>query len=210
MPQEKQGRVLEGQQCPLGTRGGGRGMSLEVREGGEGVTEDEMVGRHHRLNGHELEQIPGDGGVDSLACSLWGHRVGHNLATEQPQTLAGRKSFPTKNACTNAGPRKRTGFLFTLGFLRVLATILSCPKDPNCFLTGFTISSLVFLLSIHNTTASGVLLKLKVLSCYSSPQTLCGLQVYAKEEPKSSPHPPRGSVCSASPLHCSFSDHITQ
>ena len=24
------------------------------------MTEDEMVGWHHRLNGHEFEQIPGD------------------------------------------------------------------------------------------------------------------------------------------------------
>ena len=35
--------------------------------------EDEMVGWHHRLNGHEFEQTPGDGeGQESLACcSLW-------------------------------------------------------------------------------------------------------------------------------------------
>ena len=26
----------------------------------KGATEDEMVGWHHRLNGHEFEQIPGD------------------------------------------------------------------------------------------------------------------------------------------------------
>ena len=26
----------------------------------KGETEDEMVGRHHRLNGHEFEQAPGD------------------------------------------------------------------------------------------------------------------------------------------------------
>ena len=25
------------------------------------MTEDEMVGSHHRLNGHEFEQVPGDG-----------------------------------------------------------------------------------------------------------------------------------------------------
>ena len=31
--------------------------------------EDEMVGCHHRLNGHEFEQAPGDGdGQGSLAC----------------------------------------------------------------------------------------------------------------------------------------------
>ena len=35
----------------------------------KGVTEDEMVGWHHRLNGHEFEQAPGDSeGQGSLAC----------------------------------------------------------------------------------------------------------------------------------------------
>ena len=40
------------------------------------VTEDEMVGWHHRLNGLDFEQAPGDGeGQGSLACcSLWGHK----------------------------------------------------------------------------------------------------------------------------------------
>ena len=31
------------------------------RQGEKGVTEDEMVGWHHWLNGHEFEQAPGDG-----------------------------------------------------------------------------------------------------------------------------------------------------
>ena len=32
------------------------------------MTEDEMIGWHHRLNGHEFEQTPGDGeGQGSLA-----------------------------------------------------------------------------------------------------------------------------------------------
>ena len=49
------------------------------------MAEDEMVGRHHQLRGHEFEQTPGDGeGQGSLACcSLWGLRVRQNLATEQ-------------------------------------------------------------------------------------------------------------------------------
>ena len=40
------------------------------------ATEDEMVGWHHQLNGHEFEQTPGDSEVQgSLACcSLWGHK----------------------------------------------------------------------------------------------------------------------------------------
>ena len=38
--------------------------------------EDEMVGWHHCLNGHESEQTPGDcEGQGSLACcSPWGHK----------------------------------------------------------------------------------------------------------------------------------------
>ena len=41
-----------------------------------GVTENEMVGWHHPLNGHEFEQTLGDTeGQGSLArCSSWGHR----------------------------------------------------------------------------------------------------------------------------------------
>ena len=40
------------------------------------MTEDEMVGWHYRLNGHEFEQTPGDSeGEGSLACcSAWGHK----------------------------------------------------------------------------------------------------------------------------------------
>ena len=42
----------------------------------KGVTEDEMVGWHHWLNGHKFEQTPGDReGQGSLACcSSWGHK----------------------------------------------------------------------------------------------------------------------------------------
>ena len=33
------------------------------------MTEDEMLGWHHQLNGHEFEQTPGDGeGQGSLVC----------------------------------------------------------------------------------------------------------------------------------------------
>ena len=42
----------------------------------KGMTEDEMVGWHHRLNEREFEQTPGDTeGQGSLACcSPWGHK----------------------------------------------------------------------------------------------------------------------------------------
>ena len=43
----------------------------------EGMTEDKMVGWHHRLNGHEFEQILGDSeGQGSLeCCGPWGCKV---------------------------------------------------------------------------------------------------------------------------------------
>ena len=45
-----------------------------LKAGGEGMTTDEMVGWHHRLDGHEFEQAPGVGdGQGRLACcSPWG------------------------------------------------------------------------------------------------------------------------------------------
>ena len=51
------------------------------------MTEDEMIGWHHWLHGHESEQTLGDSeGQGSLAyCSQRGHGVGHDLAAEQKQ-----------------------------------------------------------------------------------------------------------------------------
>ena len=48
-----------------------------------------MVGWYHQLNGHEFKQTLGDGeGQGSLACySLWGCRVGYDLATKQQQVF---------------------------------------------------------------------------------------------------------------------------
>jgi len=47
-----------------------------LRAGGERGAEDEMVGWHHQLNGHEFEQTQGDRKRQgSLACcSPWGHK----------------------------------------------------------------------------------------------------------------------------------------
>ena len=49
----------------------------DSRQEEKGMTEGEMVGWHHRLNGHEFEQALGDGdGQESLACcSPWGLKV---------------------------------------------------------------------------------------------------------------------------------------
>ena len=51
-------------------------MLGRLREEEKEVMEDEMVGWHHRLNGHEFDQTRGDSkGQGSLArCSSWGHK----------------------------------------------------------------------------------------------------------------------------------------
>ena len=52
------------------------------------MIEDETVGWHHRLNGQECEQTPGDSeGQGSLAVlqPTGSQRVGHYLVTEQQQ-----------------------------------------------------------------------------------------------------------------------------
>ena len=65
-------------------------LMLGKTEGGQEekrVTEDEMVGWHHRLSWHEFEQALEDSegqGSHGLR-SMGSQRVGHDLATEQQQ-----------------------------------------------------------------------------------------------------------------------------
>ena len=46
------------------------------RQEEKGMTEDEMVGWYHRLNGHEFEQTlgVGDGQASLACCSPWGRK----------------------------------------------------------------------------------------------------------------------------------------
>ena len=60
------------------------------------MTENEMVGWHHRLDGHEFEQAlevgNGQGGLE--CCSPWGCRVGQDSATEQfPLNMLSQDNF---------------------------------------------------------------------------------------------------------------------
>ena len=50
----------------------------------KGMTEDEMFGWHHGLNGHEFEQTlgVGDGQGGLVCCSQWGHKESDMTATE--------------------------------------------------------------------------------------------------------------------------------
>ena len=70
---------------------------------------DDVVGWHHRLNGHEFEQTLGDSEEQgSLAlCSPRGlQRVTHNLATEQQQ--------PVKMLIPNISPNKSQSLVNTI------------------------------------------------------------------------------------------------
>ena len=51
-------------------------MLERLKAGGDGMTEDEMVQRHHRLNGDEFEQAlgVGDGQGSPECCSPWGRK----------------------------------------------------------------------------------------------------------------------------------------
>ena len=60
-------------------------LRLEKMEGRRrSVWQDDLIGWHHWLDGHEFEQAPGVGeGQGSLTCCRpWGHKVGHDWATE--------------------------------------------------------------------------------------------------------------------------------
>ena len=111
-----------------------------LRAGGNRVTEDEMVGWHHWLNGHEFEQAPGVGdGQGSLQCCIsWGRKesdmcdwtglggsVVKNLpAMQEPQGEAGsipgserspevRHGYPRQFSCLE-NPMDRRAWLATV------------------------------------------------------------------------------------------------
>ena len=81
VPSREAGCSREARSAPCRRRNCTAGLSAHclvaswarLKAGGEGATEDEMAGRHHRLNGHEFEQTPGAGdGQGGLACcSPW-------------------------------------------------------------------------------------------------------------------------------------------
>ena len=54
------------------------------------MTENEMVGWHHQLDGHEFGQAPGDaiGWGSLVCCSPWGHKETH--MTERPNNNRGQ------------------------------------------------------------------------------------------------------------------------
>ena len=82
------------------------------------VTEDELVGWHHRVNGQESEQTPGDGeGQGSLACgSPWGckeldttERLSNNSWPHSSITRASPNTEPEALSALGSAGRGRGG-----------------------------------------------------------------------------------------------------
>ena len=72
------------------------------------MPEDGMIGWHHRLNGHEFEQTPGESeGQESLACcSPWGHKE-----SDKTEQLNNNKDLAVPDV------RRPLGFSIPLDFL---------------------------------------------------------------------------------------------
>ena len=89
------------------------------------MTEDEMVGCHHRLNGHEFKQTQEDSkGQGSLVCcSLWGCKESdrHDLPTEQQQYSACLKLLMSQKLSLSID-----SFFFKLGSTYSPHIIFSC------------------------------------------------------------------------------------
>ena len=70
----------------------------------KGMTEDEMVGWHHQLYGHEFEHAPGvgDGQGRLVCCSPWGRRVRHDWVPAQQFHMKCLLSYKKKDWTSNA------------------------------------------------------------------------------------------------------------
>ena len=86
-----------------------RDTGKDWRQEEKGTTEDEMVGWHHWLNGHEFEEASGVGdGQGGLACcSPWGHKGLDTTEWLNWLSLDGSGGFPGslagKESACNAG-----------------------------------------------------------------------------------------------------------
>ena len=79
---------------------------------GEGDDRDEMVGWHHRLDRHEIEQAPGDSEGQGSLGSTGSQRAGHDWATEQHDwdklgNLSQNINFKDKNKVTGRKTESR-------------------------------------------------------------------------------------------------------
>ena len=78
------------------------------RQEEKGTTEDETVGWHHQLNGHEFEQAPGDGeGQGSLVCcSPWGRKESQLTEWLNKNKFSSVNVFESRVLALNQSPKE--------------------------------------------------------------------------------------------------------
>ena len=103
------------------------------------MTEDEMPGQHHRLDGHEFEQVPGvgDGLAGLVCCSPWGGKEVD--PTEQMNELISLKTENEQQisliTLLSRSEEKRSQQVWSLNSLghkytRCFRSLLSCLNPP--------------------------------------------------------------------------------
>ena len=92
------------------------------------MTEDEMIGWHHRLNGREFEQTPGDGeGQGNLVCcSPWGHKESDTTQQLNNNIKSGPKPCTQKDLFN----QKYLNEMFQVGSIQFKKQILNL-ENPN-------------------------------------------------------------------------------
>ena len=78
------------------------------REEEKGTTEDEMVGWHHWLNGHEFEQAPGvgDGQGSLTCCSPWGRKESQLTEWLNKNKFSSVNVFESRVLALNQSPKE--------------------------------------------------------------------------------------------------------
>ena len=107
------------------------------------MTEDEMVGWHHQLNGNEFEQAPGDSGQWNLACcSPWGCKKSDiNWVTELNWTEGGgilkpltyRQLVRSCGNCHKGGPEPSTCGIWSSLQADTVRTEFNCRTFSGCW-----------------------------------------------------------------------------
>ena len=115
------------------------------------MTEDEIVGWHHRSNGHELVQTPGNGGGltarPGMLQSMGSQRVGHDLVTKQQEAHIHNPTWGSGSLALTFSNTEEANFwtpitdysepLLPLRMKRYLGpkwllSLLSSPRKPCC------------------------------------------------------------------------------
>ena len=104
-----------------------RDAGKDWRQEEKRATEDEMVGWHHQLNGHEFEQTPGDSeGQGTLACfSPWGHNE-----SDMPDIL--NNKYPSQSGLSYSSLIHPFFLLSKLSLFQFLEHYLFFPNASVC------------------------------------------------------------------------------